>query len=171
MMRVSVRNLAELIVIASIAICSVCPVKAQTCSQPPAVPNLNPSEASADNAFEAAVTDSGGCTKAGDAGCTQATNAFNTLSTQALSASGESAQCAATGSNTAGVPLSASDKAWYLKRSSFWSGVYQSLQTQASAVANGTYKLSDQDRANFLGVTPPAKAAVQGAPIQWALLH
>ncbi len=154
-MRISVRFFAELIVVGCITISTWPTARAQTCSQPPSAPVLNPDEATADAAFQAAVTASGGCTKAGDAGCTQATSNFNSLSSQALAASATAAQCAATGVYKSGAPLSSSDKTWYLKRSSFWSGIYQSLQTGAAAVTNGTYKLTDQDRAMFLGIASP----------------
>jgi hypothetical protein len=152
LIRLSVRDLAEFLFVVCIAACITCLTEAQTCSQAPTPPHLNPDEAVADNASEAALNASGGCTKV--AGCTQATNTFNALRSQALSPSGGTAECAATGSNAAGAPLSASDKAWYVKRSTFWSGIYQSLQAQASAVANGTYKLSDQDRADIFWLPP-----------------
>jgi hypothetical protein len=152
----SSRNIAFIILCTAFA----SGLRAQICSKPPTPPTLNsPDEDAADKAFQDALGSSGGCMVAGDQGCAKSIADLQTLGIQALMSSGSAAQCAATGVN-GGTPLSSAEKAWYLKRSGFWLGLYQSLQKQNDTVTKGTYKLSDEIRTSFVGVNlqpkPPA---------------
>jgi hypothetical protein len=143
-----VRSVHLLVQTLSMVVFSLGTLAAQTCSRPP---TPNRADDAAEVAFADALVKSGGCMVAGDKGCGDSIAALQNLSVQALAASGESAQCAATGTNN-GAPLPADQKTWYLKRSTFWLDLYRSLQQESDAVTKGTYKISDDTRTAFLGV-------------------